>query len=138
MTRINSSIRPIELCDKMLLAEHREIVRIPNVIKSGKADLNNIPQDFRLGQGHVKFFYNKIEYLHKRYVDIRIECIVRNFNVGDFRDSFNAMPKELYKDWQPDDNVRILLKDRINNRLSTMKSIKHCGEELPFERIKIL
>lgn len=40
MTRISASIKPIELCDKMLMAEHREIIRIPNTIKSGKAKVN--------------------------------------------------------------------------------------------------
>ena len=32
MTRISSAIEPIELCDEMLRAEHREIKRIPNEI----------------------------------------------------------------------------------------------------------
>jgi hypothetical protein len=33
MTRINTGIPPKELTDKHLLAEHREIKRIPNCIK---------------------------------------------------------------------------------------------------------
>jgi len=79
MTRISSSIKPIELCDKMLIAEHREIIRIPNTIKSGKAkvDLSTIPLDFKLGSGHVIFFYNKLKYLHNRYLQLYKECIDR-------------------------------------------------------------
>ena len=57
MTRINT-IPPQELCDKHLMAEIREITRIPNTIKTGKAIIANIPDTFRLGSGHVKFFYD--------------------------------------------------------------------------------
>ena len=37
MTRINASIRPAELSNAMLFAEYKEIKRIPNTVKSGKA-----------------------------------------------------------------------------------------------------
>ena len=47
----------------MLIAEHREIKRIPNCIKSGKFLMKGIPNKFTLGSGHVKFFYDKISYL---------------------------------------------------------------------------
>ena len=50
MTRINT-IPPQELCDKHLMAEIREIARIPNTIKTGKAIIANIPDTFRLGSG---------------------------------------------------------------------------------------
>ena len=36
MTRINVGVDPSELNVKMLIAEHREIKRIPNLIKIGK------------------------------------------------------------------------------------------------------
>ena len=63
MTRINVGIPPAELTDKHLLAEHREIKRIPNCIAKGKYNMEGIPDKFKLGKGHVKFFYNKLEYL---------------------------------------------------------------------------
>jgi len=37
MTRINAGYSVRRLTDKHLLAEHREIKRIPNMVKSGKA-----------------------------------------------------------------------------------------------------
>ncbi len=72
MTRINCGIPPYILTSKHLLAEHRELKRIPNCIKKGKFTLDNIPDNFKLGTGHVKFFYNKLKYLHKRYVKIEV------------------------------------------------------------------
>lgn len=130
MTRISATIKPIELCDQMLIAEHREIIRIPNTIKSGKAIVKNIPQDFRLGTGHVKFFYDKVLFLYNRYVDLNNECKNRGFNVTDYHECFEGLPSELMKDWRPNSNVRTLLKNRVNERLSSMKSIRYCSEKI--------
>ena len=63
MTRINVGIPPAELVNQHLIAEHREIKRIPNCIAKGKYNMDGIPDKFKLGTGHVKFFYNKLLYL---------------------------------------------------------------------------
>jgi deoxyribonuclease (pyrimidine dimer) len=81
MTRINCGIDPKTLSDKHLLAEHREIKRIPNAIRKGKFNLKNQPKTFKLGTGHVKFFYDKLLYLKKRYDSLYQECKHRKFNV---------------------------------------------------------
>lgn len=117
MTRINAGIPTIDLSDKHLLAEHREIKRIPNMIKSGKAKINNIPDNFCLGKGHVKFFYNKLKYLHKRYDLIKKECIRRGFNITDFSQSFSELPSRLYNDWTPNEKDIKIIKKRINEKV---------------------
>lgn len=122
MTRINVGIEPFELIDKHLLAEHREIKRIPNCIHKGRYSLNGIPKEFKLGEGHVKFFYNKLAYLHKRYISIHKECLNRGFNVTDFSECFENLPKKLYNDYDEKPNDRIILLERINERLSNMKN----------------
>jgi len=137
MTRISATIMPAELCDQMLIAEHREIVRIPNTIKSGKAKVENIPTSFRLGTGHVKFFYNKLAYLHARYHKLYNECVLRGFNVSNFHEAFNDVPLELYNNWVPDNKVRPLLVDRINDRLSGMKVIRYKSNEIELENAKL-
>jgi len=139
MTRISSSIKPIELCDKMLIAEHREIIRIPNTIKSGKAkvDLSTIPLDFKLGSGHVIFFYNKLKYLHNRYLQLYKECIDRGFNIQDYSNCFLDLPTNLYKDWEETEETRRVVKERINKRLSTMKIIKYYSKNVSFKDMKI-
>ncbi|WP_200898215.1 pyrimidine dimer DNA glycosylase/endonuclease V [Xenorhabdus khoisanae] len=55
MTRINV-ILPSELCDQHLLAEHRELTRIPNDIvkKQGNVTLSALSA-YTLGKGHVIF-----------------------------------------------------------------------------------
>ena len=118
MTRINCGIPPSELIDKHLLAEHREIKRIPNMIKSGKAKIINIPENFTLGKGHVKFFYNKLMYLRNRYQLIYNQCLKRGFNVTYFGDAFTDLPKELFKDYIPSITDKLIIRKRIKERLS--------------------
>lgn len=138
MTRISATIKPKELCDQMLIAEHREIVRVPNMIKSGKAKFKNIPDEFTLGKGHVKFFYNKVYYLYKRYINLRRECIRRGFNVSDFSSAFSLLPDNVMNDWDPDKNiVRPILIERINIRLKSMKLIRYEGIAINYKTAKL-
>ena len=120
MTRINAGIHPSELCDRHLLAEHREIKRIPNMVKSGKAKLSGIPTEFTLGQGHVRFFYDKIGYLKRRYLEIRRECISRGFRVADYGGSFEGIEPGLMNDWHPGEREREMIRKRIDERLGKM------------------
>ena len=117
MTRINVVIQPKELTNQHLIAEHREIKRIPNCISKGKYNMDNIPDRFKLGTGHVKFFYNKLLYLKNRYVKLYNECIVRGFNVQNYNSAWDNVPIELMNDYKPTDQDRQIIKERINNKL---------------------
>lgn len=126
MTRINFGIHPRELTNKHLLAEHREIKRIPNSILNGIAkfreDHSDIPRKFSLGKGHVKFFYNKIIYLHKRYNLLLLECTQLRFNVTDYNDCFEKCAElfpSLYKDAKPTNSDSNIIRERIRDRLSS-------------------
>jgi deoxyribonuclease (pyrimidine dimer) len=116
MTRINAGIPPKQLSRQHLIAEHREIVRIPNTIKSGKAVVKDIPAKFTLGKGHVKFFYNKLKYLHRRYEQLYKECTARGYNMTYFGDAFTELPTELYKDYRPTAEAIAIIKQRIKER----------------------
>ena len=126
MTRINAFIPVVELSDKHLLAEHREIKRIPNTIKSGKAVIKDIPSRFTLGKGHVKFFYKKLLWLHNRYNEIYQECKNRGFNVIDYNDAFkndlDIIPQMLwlhcYADWEPDKKEIKRVQKIVNARIA--------------------
>jgi hypothetical protein len=117
MTRINIGVKPSELTDKHLLAEHREIVRIPNTVYSGRAKIVDIPKEFTLGTGHVKFFYNKLEFLRKRYEDLYNECLIRGFNIGYYAGAFENLPKYLMNDYKPTEKDEQLIRQRIKEKL---------------------
>lgn len=122
MTRINVGIPPKELSQEHLIAEHREIKRIPNVIRQGKANLDlPIPEKFCLGKGHVRFFYNKLGYLYERYLEIRDECYRREFKVTDYSDAWKDLPAELMNSWEPNEEDIQLVKDRIAEKLAAKK-----------------
>lgn len=118
MTRINAGIPPAELVNKHLLAEHREIKRIPNCVANGKYNMDGIPDRFKLGTGHVKFFYNKLLYLRKRYVILYEECIKRGFNVQNYIEAWNDVPEDLMNDYEVRSNDAKIIRERINERLN--------------------
>ena len=118
MTRINVGICPTELTDKHLLAEHREIKRIPNCINKGKYNMDGIPDRFKLGTGHVKFFYNKLFDLFKRYIELYTECKKRGFNVQNYAKAWDYTPDELLNDYKPTERDRLIVQQRINEKLN--------------------
>ena len=118
MTRINVGIPPAELTNQHLIAEHREIKRIPNCIAKGKYNMNGIPDKFKLGTGHVKFFYNKLLHLKKRYIRLYEECVKRGFNVQNYIGAWDNIPKELMNDYKPTLIDRAIVQERINEKLN--------------------
>lgn len=117
MTRINVGIKPKTLTNRHLIAEHREIKRIPNTITSGRAKIVDIPKQFSLGKGHVKFFYNKLGYLKNRYEELYQECLNRGFNVSYYGDAWNNIPISLMNDYQPTQQDKEIIEQRIKERL---------------------
>ena len=142
MTRINSAI-PVEcLTDEHLLAEHREIKRLPSFhLKHSKTN-NREPKEFCLGSGHVLFFVNKGKFTYDRYVKIHNECLKRGFNVADY--SVNWLSTKNNTNWQeysPTEIEKNLLIDRITERLMFGKKeyYRYYGKKIEkMEAVKIL
>ena len=85
MTRIN--VVPVrELSQKHLIAEYREITRLPGNLqqslnRKGKPfSKDEIPTQYVLGPGHVKFFYDKMHWLAKRFDDLVDEMMRRGYD----------------------------------------------------------
>lgn len=123
MTRINVGILPKDLTRQHLIAEHREIKRIPNVVSKGKYNLKGQPKEFTLGTGHVKFFYDKLGYLKKRYEEIYSECRRRGYAVTYYGDAWNDVPENMMGEYQPTSRDIEIICQRINERLNE-KSIR--------------
>lgn len=92
MTRINANINPMWLADEHLIAEHREIARLPKLASKALNNPNfgskNIPTKFTLGTGHVVFFYFKYHFTRDRYNLLYNECKRRNINVEYYESSW--------------------------------------------------
>ena len=117
MTRIN--VVPVaELCDQHLLAEHRELTRIPNCILSGKLKLHydDRPSRYTLGEGHVKFFTNKLQWLWMRYTNLTNECRLRGFNVSNIWPTNGHIGGDEQVIYRPTDIDKALNRLRIKDR----------------------
>ena len=124
MTRVN--IIPVEeLHDQHLIAEYRELTMVPaalnRTLKSKKGlDKTKIPKNYTLNKGHVYFFYNKGEYLDKRYYQIIKEMLNRGFS-PDIKRKFPKnifIENDLYKDWIPTPKDLKIIRERIKNKIN--------------------
>ena len=128
MTRINT-IDPSLLLNEHLIAELRELPRIPNAVLSGKAKINlsKIPAVYTLG------------YLRDRHVALRAEYLTRNgkeYMDGAYED-FDLSPlsnslfhRHLCADWQPTpESVKINV-ERIRERFELRKRAYRFGTEI--------
>ena len=85
MTRINI-VPPELLSDKHLSAERYELPRvITAVLNAQQADKTpqdfDIPPEYRLGTGHVKFFYDKLAWVCDRLRLLHLEAATRGWDV---------------------------------------------------------
>ncbi|MDO4434199.1 MAG: pyrimidine dimer DNA glycosylase/endonuclease V [Alysiella sp.] len=116
MTRINL-VPPQELCDQHLLAEHRELTRIPNAVAKGKFSLQGQSADYKLGEGHVRFFFNKLLFLQKRYADLHAECLARGFKVNHIWPQTLPENPEFWQDYTPTEIALCANRARIAERM---------------------
>ena len=80
--------------------------------------MDGIPERFKLGTGHVKFFYNKLLYLKNRYVKLYNECVNRGFNVQNYIGAWDNVPEELMNNYKPTYKDRLIIQERINEKLN--------------------
>jgi len=124
MTRIN--VVPVEeLCDQHLLAEHREIVRVPTLVLRRIArgrSIDDGPKEYVLGKGHVSFFYSRLTYLWRRYEALYKECVARGFQVQYMwmPDKFVRLYGPAWKNYTPTEEALTLNRERISERLAGM------------------
>ncbi len=122
MTRINI-VEPRELTDQHLVAEYREIFMVGSALqrslKSKNWDVNNIPTQYTLNKGHVKFFYNKGKYLSKRYDELRTEMKSRGMSPDPTRlFKREQWPDELWNDWTPRVEDYKIIRKRIEEKIA--------------------
>lgn len=135
MTRINMGIKVQSLTDEHLLAEHREIKRLPGYYRDSlrSGSINRVPKKFSLGKGHVLFFVDKPAYTLKRYKQVYRECLRRGFSVQDYSDNWDVYPVELFsRSTRATNKTKQLLTERISLRIleSTKTAFHYYGDRL--------
>lgn len=144
MTRINT-IDPTLLLDQHLMAEYRELPMIHAALKrslNSKGGFPDIPSTYPMGPGHVKFFYDKGQYLQDRYAAICTELRIRCYNI----DPDRPCPFDLFKenglmyDWEPTAEDRAVNVERLLEKVEMRPDFyKYYGEPItPSEYIELL
>jgi len=124
MTRINL-VPPEELYDQHLVAEYREMPMIGKALQRSLRTRHHvlvkseIPEVFTLNRGHVKFFYDKAEFLHCRYDALVSEMKQRGFSPDPMR-TFNRhdFPLEFWGDYNPTIADETISRERIRERVA--------------------
>jgi len=133
MTRINC-IPPSRLCQQHLIAEYRELPRIFGAVQKAIArnetpnDMRN-PKAYKLGAGHVRFFYPRLGYLIRRQNEIVSEMKRRGITVNfepPKRSDFTNIPDEWFNDWIPDNTAMDINIARIMERMPAKPIFKNC------------
>lgn len=126
MTRINCV--PVEqLTDEHLAGEYKEIFRVLRLARHyharHKGNLSKIPPSYRMGKGHVTFFYNKLLFIINRLNELIDESEKRgrklNYSMLDsvFK-SCEDLPVALMNNWSPTIEAQTINRQRIKERLS--------------------
>ena len=136
MTRINANIPPSKLIDQHLLAEYREITRIPRHMAIYKFDSTRKRTEFTLNTGHVLYFYDKIKFLHKRFNSLKEELTLRGIENNIDDSCFKALENrtDIYNDIEAEKLLEgnKMIIERICDRVYTMKvEPKFRGKQIP-------
>ena len=128
MTRIN--VVPVkELTRQHLVAEYREIMRLPKNLakslnrKTSPFSMSEIPPEYVLGSGHVKFFYNKMKYLKKRFDELVQEMVNRGYTVSYTDSSIFDSDEVFFNDYEPTEDALRINRERIKRRLEKNESV---------------
>ena len=123
-----------QLCDKHLLKERIEVLRIPNNVKRNKYKSQPINK-FTLNKGHELSLINKIGFLKKHYENLTNEAIKRGFNVTDYSNAFDDIPDHLMNDYIPTDSDILIVRERLIERLKTMKNLKYYRKDISVDEL---
>ncbi|UNI73057.1 endonuclease [Escherichia phage CLB_P2] len=136
MTRINLTLVS-ELADQHLMAEYRELPRVFGAVRKHVANGKRvcdfkISPTFILGTGHVTFFYDKLEFLCKRQIELIAECLKRGFNIKDTTvQDISDIPQEFRGDYVPHEASIAISQARLDEKIAQRPTwYKHYGKAI--------
>lgn len=142
MTRVNL-VYVQDLADQHLFAEWREIKMVPAALRrslktqSVEEILEKIPKRYTLNAGHVSFFFNKMRFLYRRYLELDDELRNRDYNISAHEPTdifFDDIPEIFLNNWEAEPDEIAVNVERIVLRLNEKPDwYKHWGKPTPPE-----
>lgn len=123
MTRINVVDVGL-LTDQHLMAEYRELPMVMTSAKRARVDLFTPSTKYTLNEGHVKFFWDKREFLERRWYYLIKELKLRGYQIDpDSRVvNWNALEKFEQVSWEADDDAIEINRRRIQEKIALRPS----------------
>lgn len=135
MTRV-TILDPSDLTNEWLLANHREIPRVVNELidHPERLVLKDIPKQFTLNVGHVKFFRNKLLYIAKLHQATIEECKKRGINYDkDIVVNLDDLPDHVkmfcLNDWTPTTSDHCIIIERLRERFALRGKAYHMTKD---------
>lgn len=124
MTRINC-VPVSELTREHLVAEYKELPRVfghvRRRIEKGQTPCQvKIPKTYRLGPGHVTFFFDKLGWLCERHKLLVDEMTSRGYRVNYPDPPSHDIPDEWFGNWNPTRRAILENRQRIQDRLNNV------------------
>lgn len=119
MTRINC-VPVEELSGPHLLAEYRELPRVYGLARSAYERGETPPglPKYILGPGHVRFFYDRLEYVRLRHAQLINEMIRRHYKpTMTTVPSMAELPEAWRQDWEPNRAALRANRARLKERM---------------------
>lgn len=118
MTRINC-VPVEELSRQHLVAEYRELPRVfalaAVAFERGEKP-EDMPKQYTLGTGHVRFFYARLNYVARRHWELICEMRNRNYQTNYTEPLALRLPDSWYQPWEPDAKALAINRARIKER----------------------
>jgi len=133
MTRINAKLPPRILSDEHLIAEQKEIWRLPLLWKlkyhNGSLKDAPIPREFTLGEGHLFFFLDKGRFIRERTHLLQAEIKARRILYMKNKPGIQALnlweKKGWYLPWED---------DPIRDKQANLRVVQRILEKMSFKR----
>ena len=129
MARVNVGVNPKYLTDQWLVAESVEITMITGSLRKNNYEIkSDIPNEYKLGKGHINFFKNKLVYLKRRLEAVNNEMTRRGFSPGTSLD-LSEFPDEYLNDWKPSMKDSCILRNRLAWKYNNKSDYwRYCSE----------
>jgi deoxyribonuclease (pyrimidine dimer) len=117
MTRINC-IPVEELSRQHLLAEYRELPRVYGLVRAAiaRGEPPTPLSRYRMGQGHVRFFYTRLRWVARRHQELVDEMARRGYRAQYPPPSLEDFPESWCGDWEPEPRDLEISRSRIKER----------------------